>query len=187
MIQPILLVVGLAFSPAAVLARGIQDSRVDVGARLETLADLPVDELLGEAASLVASTPDEGHAALGASLDQAWTRAHEISDRAQLFVLAARMETEEFDRATVATRLGELLGAGDDAIGSAAAALLSDRGYRELKDADLEKLTKRLGQAATDDARSPEYRLEAAVALHTLGRGPEQREARKSMLDFLAS
>jgi hypothetical protein len=74
MMQPILLALGLILSPATLDARPAQDQRAGLEARLETLADLPVDEILIEAAGLSPDT-EESDAALGADLDRAWTRA----------------------------------------------------------------------------------------------------------------
>ena len=156
-------------------------------ARMQAVGALSVEETLLGAAELVGTAPEESAGTLAATLDQAIERSAKISENAQLFAIAARIEAGDYDRALVAGRLAELLGSKSDDVGRAAAALLADRGFRELKEQDGDPLVARVRQAALDDARSPEYRIEASIALHMLGRGPEQRDARKTMIDYLGS
>lgn len=169
-----------------------QDPTVDVEALVAertraAAVERPIGELLLAASALVEAGDEAPEGALAAALDRALARGGELSERERLFLVAARIDLGDFDRSAVARTLGELVGSTSDDVAVGAAALLGDRTFRELKDEEAEALLGSLSSLVADDGRSPETRLEGAVGLHVLGRGAEQRAARKAMLDFLES
>lgn len=166
-----------------------QDVEAVVAARVGAVSELGVHEVIDAAIRLAASTPQEGAAAtmLARALDQRLERVNDLSPKARLFVACARMQTGEYDRAQVARALQGLLANADQELARGAALLLQNTTFRELKDKDEDALVKALQEAAQNGDKSPELRLEAAVALHVQGGPDGQRGARKEMMDFLQS
>ena len=188
MIRPIVVALGLVLSVPLTAQEPAVDVEALVAERSQAASgEKPIGDLLLEASALVEDGDDAPEGALAAALDRALARGAGLGERERLFLLAARIETGGFDREGVARALAELVGSTSDDVVVAAAALLGDRSFRELKEEDATRALDALGAAVRDDGRSPEARLEAAAALHALGRGTEQRAARKAMLDFLES
>lgn len=174
---------GLASTPA-------QDVDALLGERLNAAQSQTTVELLRAAGALRAGLGENGDAALDAALDRALGQTDKQSQKSRLFLCAARMGGGEYDRASVANHLIELLGAkgeGSDEIARGAALLLQNTTFRELKAKEQDALIKALGKTASDGDRAPEARMEAAVALHVQGGVDGQRAARKELMDFFAS
>lgn len=155
--------------------------------RVEAAASLSVTEIFDQAGALVEAGKGLHAAALDKLIDDRLQKADTLSEQARILLIGARLRGGEFDRAALSARISDLLDSRDEDIARAAATLVQDRGFHELKDKALESLISKLTSAAQDASRGPHFRLECAIALHVQGRGEGQRVARKEMMDFLAS
>jgi carboxyl-terminal processing protease len=153
---------------------------------LQAVEAVPPAEVWRESEALVAAAGDAEAAAIDAAFEPRLARK-DLSERARLYLAGARLAFPEPDRNALATILVELLGSKDDEIGRSAASLAGQRGFHDLHADSSEALVERLTEGAKEGSRSPEYRLECAVALHAQGRGEGQRAARKEMMEFLSS
>lgn len=144
-----------------------------------------IDEVWSALDALVAAAGDD-RAALDQALDRALA-AEGLTPRAILLISAARLAGNEPDVAALAKRLEALLGDASDEIAAAAAGLLGNTTFRALKDAELAAASEALSKLSKDGDRSPETRIEGAVALHSLGRAAAQRDARAELVAFLSS
>ncbi len=124
---------------------------------------------------------------LDQAIDRVLTGGADLPARGQLLLIAARLQGAEPDTGALSQRLLKLLDDADATIAHSAAGLLGDTAFRTLKDTDLEAVTEALAKVSKDGDREPGLRIEAAVALHTLGRANAQREARAEMMSFLSS
>jgi C-terminal peptidase prc len=202
------LLLSLLLAPVSAPLQAAQTQDVGrlVDERVKAVNTLSVHELLDaavrlatgvKAAAAANDSAGEGDAATTAlpaaeaafirTLDAKLADAAKLSDKALLFLVCARMNSAELDRATMATRLVTLLGSKDGEVARGAAQLLQNKTFRELKDKEQDTVVEALTKAATDGDRAPELRLEAAVALHVQGGVDGQRAARKEMIDFLQS
>jgi carboxyl-terminal processing protease len=183
MLTTLLLAIGLAL-PA------VQDTvEVDqmLADRIAAVAKAQPREIWSAASSLVAAASDVGSSALDRAIDARLAKPETLPESGQLLLISARLLGAESDRTLLATRLESLLDSKDEGIAHAAASLLCDPRFRELKDEELDRLCQKLLGSARDANRAPALRLESAVALYIQGRGNEKRAARKEMLDFLGS
>jgi len=125
-----------------------------------------------------------------AALDQAIDRQLATTDlpaRGVLLLTAARLRGDDADVTALAKRLEGLLNDPSAEVVQGAASLLGNTAFRALKETELDSAVLALTQVATDGDRAPETRVEAAVAMHTLGRSGPQRDARAHLVEFLAS
>ncbi len=193
MLSSYVFALSLGLAPAPTTAATVpatyltQDVGALLGERLDAANGQSVPELLESAVRLAESAGQEGGAALGRALEQKLGAADALSAKAQLFLCAVRMQSAEYDRASLAKRLARLLGDGEEDVARGAALLLQDASFRELKDKEANELVDALTKAAQNGDRSPALRLETAFALHVQGGAEGQRAARKEMMDFLAS
>jgi C-terminal peptidase prc len=176
--------VSTAGTAAAQDTAGIEQVLTD---RIAAVANVEPREIWSAASSLVAATSEGGANALDRAIDTRLAQPDRLSESAQLLLISARLLGAESDRTLLATRLEPLLDSKNEGIAHAAASLLCDPRFRELKDEELDRLCKKLLDSATDGSRAPALRLESAVALYVQGRGNEKRAARKEMMDFLGS
>jgi C-terminal peptidase prc len=154
--------------------------------RLQAVDSVAGKDVWRESESLVAAAGGSEAAAIDSAFEPRLARK-DLSERARLFLVGARLAFPEPDRGALVPGIVELLGSKDDDIARAAAGLASQRGFHELHADAAEALVDRLAAGAKDGSRSPEYRLDCAVALHVQGRGEGQRAARKEMMEFLSS
>lgn len=158
-----------------------------LGQRLESSASVKVDELLQQAGALAGLAGEETRVDLRAEIERQLSRGQELPEPARLFLLALRLSLGEADLPKLAPDLTALVRSQDEEIARAAARLYSDRGFRVLREAEVEPVLAALREGAKNAQRGPGFRLACAVALHVQGRMDGQREARALMLDFLAS
>ena len=157
-----------------------------VDERVRASESVPAREIWRESEALVAAARDADPATLDAVFEPRIGDGT-LSERTKLLLAGARLALPEPDRTSIASRLLELLDSKDDEVGRAAASLATQRGFHDLRHEAADALLARLAEGAKDGARSPEYRLECAVALHVQGRGEAQRAARREMMEFLSS
>jgi hypothetical protein len=178
-----------AFQDGAREERSTQDAKEVariLDERLRTIESAPTGQVWQDAEALVSAV----HGADAAAIDplfEARLSRKDLSPRARLLLVGTRLSLPKPDFGALAPHVIDLLASKDDEIGRAAASLAGNRGFHELRDEDEERLVQRLGEGAKDGARSPEYRLECAVALHIQGNGEAKRTARKGMMEFQAS
>jgi len=145
-----------------------------------------IEEVWAALDALAAGAGDE-RAALDQALDRALTAEKQLDGKSVLLLVAARLAGEEPELALLAKRLETLLVDAQAEIARSAAGLLADTAFRALEDTKLESVTGALQKLAKDTNREPDVRIEAAVAMHTLGRAGAQREARTELVAFLES
>lgn len=187
MVKTLLLALALLLPPTLAAAQDTVEIDRMLSERIEAVATVPLPEIWSAAASLVAAASESGASVLDRAIDTRLARPESVSERGQLLLISARLLGSEPDRTLLATRLENLLDSTDEATAHAAASLLCDPRFRELKDEEIDRLCQKLVAAARDGQRTPALRLECAVALHVQGRGEERRAARKEMMDFLGS
>jgi C-terminal peptidase prc len=177
-----------AFSlPAPVLAQDPTDIEPLLKDRVRGASTQPLAELWQSSLALSAAVGDERRAALDAAVDRILASNDPQPERVVLFLAAVRLEGAEPDASRLAGRLEALLDSKEEEVARGAAGLLADRAFRALKDDEKDTLAKKLADAMKDGNRSPEFRLALALALHAQGTGEAQRDARKTMMDFLES
>jgi carboxyl-terminal processing protease len=179
----------LAFSSATALAfaQTPGDLHTLVEQRVQAAGSGSVELALEQAGTIVGLATEENRAGLRADLDRWIGRSSELSEPARILVLAARTRLGEADLKSISTELVALVGSKQDEVGQSAAQLLADRGFRALRDSEIEPVVKALGAGAKDAQRAPAYRLACAIALHVQGRAEGQRAARAMMIEFLGS
>jgi len=153
---------------------------------VQTVDSVSPADVWRESEALVAAAEGAEPAVIDSAFEPLLARK-DLSERARLLLVGARLAFAEPDRNALATILTDLLASKDDEIGRAAAALAAQRGFHELHADTSDALVARLTEGAKAGSRSPEFRLDCAVALHVQGRGEGQRAARKEMMEFLAS
>ena len=187
MLRSYALVLGLFLPCVSAAPQDTQDLSKTLGERAAAAADLSIDEIFEQAQALSEAAKSGGGAALDKALDDAVARSSALNPKAQLFVLSARMRIGESDLSATATRLSELLSTPDEDVARAAASLLCDKRFNQIAAKEQEPVVAKLTTAMHDASRSPAFRLECAAALYAQGRGEGQRQARKEMMEFLAS
>ncbi len=166
--------------------RTAQDVARILDEHLRTVDGTPAGKVWQDAESVVAAAKKVDAATVDPVFDARLART-DLSEHGRLLLVGTRLSLPEPDFNALAPKVIELLGSKDDEVGSAAAVLAANRGFRALKDQDAENLVERLKTGAQDGSRSPEFRLECAVALHVQGGGEQKRLARGQMLEFLNS
>ena len=179
----------LALSSLASLAsaQSAGDLRALLEQRIQEAGSGSVELALEQAGTLAGLATEENSEGLRAELDRWMTRSAELSEPARILVLAARTRVGKADLNRVSAELVTLVHSKQDAVGQAAALLLSDRAFRALRDSEIDPAVKALTEGAKDAQRAPAYRLACAVALHVQGRAEGQRSARALMMEFLGS
>ncbi len=180
MLISIALALPLVFSPVGDLDELVR-GRVQAAARAAQIEEV----WLGSEALVAAAGEERG--ALDQAIDRLLTADEALPERGVLLLVSARLRGADPDLGRMAKRLAGLLESADLEVAQGAAGLLCDTLFRGLKDSENEEITGRLSAAAKDGDRPPALRLECAVALHTLGRAAQQREARAIMVEFLGS
>ena len=183
------LITVLAFSSASALsfAQSSSDLRTLIEQRVQAAGSGSVELALEQAGTIVGLATDENRAGMRADLDRWIARSSELSEPARILVLAARTRLGEADLKAIAGELTALVASKQDTVGQSAAQLLADRGFRALRDSEIDPAVKALSAGAKDAQRAPAYRLACAVALHVQGRAEGQRAARALMIEFLGS
>lgn len=153
---------------------------------IQTVDSVAAADVWRESEALVAAANGAESAAIDSAFEPRLAQ-EDLSERVRLFLVGARLAFPDPDRNALASILEYLLQSQDDEIGRSAAALATQRGFRELHADSADSLVARLTEGARAGARSPEYRLECAVALHVQGRGEAQRTARKEMMEFVSA
>jgi carboxyl-terminal processing protease len=170
------------------LAQQEPDLHAILTAQIDAARSTPLPELWRKAASLRDTARDLSADGLDKEVESALD-AKDLTDRAALMLIAIRLQggdpTAVKDK--LAERLTSLLSAKDDEISVAAAGLCADSTFRTLESDDRHNLIDRLQSIASDAARAPAVRLEAAYAVSKIGLGDDVRKARSLMNDFLAS
>lgn len=129
---------------------------------------------------------DEVGARFDAAVDRALGGSH--GPRASLFLLAARLEGEDVDWELVGSALESILQSEDAAAITGAADLLGSAPGIQQQAADVrEAIGEDLISLATNADRSPEQRVECAVAAHRIGLGAQRDKARGVLYAFLES
>lgn len=179
----------LAFSSLLSIAQAQSagELRALLDQRVKEAGNGTVELALEQAGTLAGLVTDENRDALRTDIDRWIARSSELSEPARILLLAARSRLGDADLNRISTELVALVASKQDSVGQAAALLLSDRNFRQLRDNEIEPAVKALSAGAQDAQRSPTYRLACAVALHVQGRVEGQRAARALMLDFLGS
>jgi len=154
--------------------------------RMQAVESTPAAAVWQDAEALVSAVQGTDATALDPVFAARLSRP-ELSERARLLLVGSRLSLGQPDFGALAPRVVELLDSKDDEIGRAAAVLAANRGFHGIKSEELDRLVDRLDAGAKDGSRSPEYRLECAVALHAHGGGDAKRAARKVMMEFQAS
>ena len=154
--------------------------------RIASVESIAPGEVWRESEALVAAADGAETAAVDSAFEPRLAKK-DLSERAKLLLVGARLAFPDPDRGELSAILIDLLRSSDDAIGRSAAGLASQRGFQEMHADAAEALVERLSEGARAGGRIPEYRLECAVALHVQGRGESQRIARKEMMEFLSS
>lgn len=127
MLSSYVFALSLGLAPAPTTAATVpatyltQDVGALLGERLDAANGQSVPELLESAVRLAESAGQEGAAALGRALEQKLGAADALSAKAQLFLCAVRMQSAEYDRASLAKRLARLLGDGEEDVARGAA------------------------------------------------------------------
>jgi carboxyl-terminal processing protease len=110
-----------------------------------------------------------------------------LSPSARIFAVALRLQAADPDVAKMAGVLGPLFQDARPEITLAAAQLATDPQFKTLAEEERATLSGALSKLSEDGARTPELRLECAVALHSLGGVEERRSAWRLMNGFLGS
>jgi C-terminal peptidase prc len=174
----------LLFAPAA---QDTADIDVMLRERAQAAAGASLQEVWASSHAIRDAVGDEGEARLAAAIDALLDSEASLPERAVLLFAATRLQGADPDVGKLAARLTSLLDSSDSEVALGAAGLSADRAFHALKDEAREELATKLTAAMRDGNRTPELRLACAAALHAQGRGNLQREARKEMMDFLAS
>ena len=131
--------------------------------------------------------------ALGArgELDKALDRAladESVPHKGRLLIAAARMQGDrpETAAAGILTALRPLLDGQDEELAVGAAGLLANDLFRTLR-SERQSLGESLVAAARDQDRSPRARMAFAQTASRVGRGPQMRQARDEMREFLSA
>ena len=156
----------LAFSSVTALtcAQTSGDLRNLIEQRVQAASSGSVELALEQAGTIVGLANEENRAGLRADLDRWIARSSELSEPARILVLAARTRLGEADLKAIATELVALVGSKQDAVGQSAAQLLADRGFRALRESEIDPAVKALAAGAKDAQRAPACRLACAVA-----------------------
>jgi len=154
--------------------------------RVRAVDAAPAGHVWQDAEALASAVQGADAAAIDPLFEARLART-DLSERARLMLVGTRLSLPGPDYGLLAPRVIELLASKDDEVGRAAAILAGNRGFHEIKDEDQSKLLQGLADGAKDGSKSPEYRLECAVALHAQGNGEAKRTARKEMMEFQAS
>jgi C-terminal peptidase prc len=154
--------------------------------RVRAVDATPAGHVWQDAQALASAVQGADAAALDPLFEARLART-DLSERARLMLVGTRLSLPGPDYGLLAPRVIDLLASKDDEVGKAAAILAGNRGFHEIKDEDQSRMLRGLADGAKDGTRSPEYRLECAVALHAQGNGEAKRTARKEMMEFQAS
>jgi C-terminal peptidase prc len=154
--------------------------------RVRAVDSVPTGKVWQDAEALVSAVKGADAGAIDPLFDARLAR-NDLSEHARLLLVGTRLSLPEPDYGTLAPKVLELLASKDDEVGRAAASLAGNRGFHGLRDEDRTTLVQRLEEGSKNGSRSPEYRLECAVALHVQGDGEAKRTARKEMMEFQTS
>jgi carboxyl-terminal processing protease len=190
MIHALCLAASLALAQAPAPAARPQDApslEHIVDDRLQAAAEEPLDELWRSAAGLAGLGDQVDGPSLDALLDRRLEHPEGLSGRARLLLVAARLAGDDPDMGVLATRLGELLGEDDEELARGAAETLAEPAFRQIEGDARDAVVEALRHGIDDTRRSAGCRLACASALHAIGRGAEQREARRAMMAYLDS
>ncbi|MCB9916171.1 MAG: S41 family peptidase [Planctomycetes bacterium] len=176
-----------ALPPLGAALGARQDTGALLRSRAQAAAELSVDELWREAASLDALLLDLEGDGQDAVLDGLLRDRAGLGEHGVLLLAALRLAGDAPDYGLLADALLPLLGSQEPAVVSGAAGLLADPGFHQLEPDQAEAVVDALLAGARDDAAAPETRLELASVAYGRGGGSVQRDARKVMLGFLES
>jgi carboxyl-terminal processing protease len=164
-----------------------QDTRELLKARAETAAQLSVEEVWREAASLDSLLLELDGESVDADTDALLRKPGELGERGVLLLSALRLSSDSPDYGLLTRALLPLFESDDAAVRQGAAGLFADASFNQLELDDAEALVDGLLAGANDEDSDPETRLAFASVAHMRGGGTTQRKARKVMLGFLQS
>lgn len=124
---------------------------------------------------------------LAAAADGLLADPTKLAGGAKLFAVALRLQAQDPDVDKLSALLVQSLGSSNAQISLGAAQLAADPYFKTLDVEPREQLTSMLSRLSEDGALAPEFRLECAASLHTLGGGEDKRNAWRLMNGFLAS
>lgn len=154
--------------------------------RIEAARGQSVDDLLRTTEGLLGLADELEDGSLEALLDR-WLGEDGLAPEARLLLAATRLQGQEADLDLLAGHLTELVALEDEALARAGAGLLGDPLFRQLEAEGREDAFDALRKGMDDTRRSASFRLTCASSLHTIGRGPEQRDSRRTMVEYLDS
>jgi len=186
MIQALLLAaLPLLSSPVALQTAPDLDAMIRE--RVQAAHGQSVSEVMHTAEGLVGLADELEDGSLDTLVDSWLTSDRELSPAARLMLVTTRLQGDDADLDQLATHLTELSGVDDEPLAEAAAGLLGDPMFRQLEVDTREAAFEALRAGMEDSHRAASFRLTCASALHAIGRGAEQRDARRAMVEYLDS
>ncbi len=149
-------------------------------------SESPIEAIFREARAVARILGDEAGAAFDRAVDRQLA-AEDLPPRTTLFLVAARLEGDEPDRAALATALGAVLANTDAAAVVAAAELAAATGFDRADEDSRAALAAALVKAAESADRASADRVRCAAAAHQIALGSQVDRPKRLLFEFLQS
>lgn len=153
---------------------------------IEGARDAAPEDLWRRADALRDAARELGAEGLDAEIDRALGRS-DLSEGATLLLSGMRLQGPDVEPSSLAEGLRPLFDSRRDDLAVAALGLAADPAFRTLPQNERRALVEALLARASDGARAPQVRLEAAYAASKIGGGDDIRRTRALMREFLDS